>query len=48
MKIQSCWTGQLCTKWQKNCNDFFSNIITNLDIPESIKGEPVSENIDDL
>ena len=29
-------------------NDFFSNIITNLGIPQYIQGEPVSQNIDDL
>ena len=28
-------------------NDFFSNIITNLGIPQYIEGEPVSQNIDD-
>ena len=28
-------------------SDFFSNIITNLGIPQYIEGEPVSQNIDD-
>ena len=28
-------------------DDFFSNIVTNLGIPQYIKGEPVSQNIDD-
>ena len=28
-------------------NEFFSNIITNLGIPQYIEGEPVSQNIDD-
>ena len=28
-------------------NNFFSNIITNLGIPQYIEGEPVSQNIDD-
>ena len=28
-------------------SDFFSNIITNLGIPQYIEGEPASQNIDD-
>ena len=28
-------------------NDVFSNIITNLGIPQYIEGEPLSQNIDD-